>query len=300
MRILLCVLGCTIGLPTAPTQPVKLTEDAPTLGPPTPGDITGRIAPVGDVALLKAVSRATGRSYLPDRFDRKSGRFAFRNLPGDAAYDVCIRTGDGRSLEGIDLGFVDGRLLRIASLRRKQLGVPEEPPHAFGPPDVKELTKYVTDLKDFMEHRRILYVRGHGRRATILVELMRTRDFHARKSDEVIWRIELWYFERHFGGWERTANVERVLERRRIPFDAWRKVHVEYYPELSVSLDAEGESRPVEFKIPPKSDRSRGRVAGTDVKIKTDPHVSGLDVTPPLTTQPGGGRRSASRPAPSD
>ena len=192
MRILLCVLGCSLVVPGSASKPVKLIEDAPTVATPTPGDITGRITPTSDVALLEAVSRATNRSYMPERFDRKTGRFAFRNLPGDADYDTCIRTADGRNLEGIDLEFVDARLLRIAQVRRKQLGVPDEPSHAFSPHDVRELSRYVTDLKDFMERRRILYIRGHGRRATMLVELMRAQRPTAEEAQLRITANAVW------------------------------------------------------------------------------------------------------------
>jgi len=286
--ILLGTLGLSlcVGLAAAGRSAVNLQEDAPPIAAPKAGQISGRITPPEKIALIKAICRETRKAHLAAEFDAGTGVFVFRNLPGDANYDVIIRTNDGRSIEGIDLDFADSRLLRLAEVRRKQLSLPPELARKFTPDDVRELTKYVEDLKDFMDIRRILYLRGHGRRATMLVELMRARDFYARRGGEVIWRIELWYFENHFGGWERTANLEKVLERRRITADVWRKVHVEYYPQLSIHVDAKGNSRPVEFKIPEKPDPSRGRAADTPVRLKTKPHVSGLDVDVPAATQP--------------
>jgi len=279
-------LAVCVGLIAVGRSAVELREDAPPVAAPKAGHISGRITPPEKVALLKAVSRQTRQSYLAAEFDVRTGSFTFRNLPGDANYDLIIQTNDGRSIEGIDLNFADSRLLRLAEVRRKQLSLPPAPARKFTGDDVRELTKYVVDLKDFMEIRRMLYLRGHGKRATMLVELMRARDFYARRGGEVIWRIELWYFENHFGGWERTANLEKVLERRRIAADVWRKVHVEYYPQLSIHVDAKGSAGRVEFKIPEKPDPSRGRPANTPVRLETRPHVSGLDVKPSAESRP--------------
>ena len=265
---------------------VTLTEDSPPLEPPQPGEAAGTIRPADRVAELSAVSRASGKTYRPDVWDKATGRFAFRRLPGDATYDVCLKTAGGRTIEGIDLDFVDARMVRLAALRREQLGLPPDRQHRFGAADVEELLAYVRDLKDFMELRRVLYLRGHGRRATMLVELMRARDFYHSKDSELIWRVELWYFENQFGGWERPANQEQVLRRERIPEPAWRKIDVEWYPQLSVHVDPDGRSKPVDFEIPARPDPSRGRPANTDIEVKTTPHISGLDDEPPPASQP--------------
>lgn len=181
--------------------PLPLAEDPPLVGPPKTGSVTGTLSPAGIIKELRAVSRVTGDNFLPDQFDKATGRFTFDNLPGDARYDLIISLADGRGIEGIDLDFVDSRLLRLAEQRRRQLGLPAEPPRPFTAADAQEILKFVTDLKDFMDIRRVLYVAGQDRRATVLVELMRARDFHAAKPGEVIWRVELWYFQYYSGGW---------------------------------------------------------------------------------------------------
>jgi hypothetical protein len=186
-------------------------------------------------------------------------------------------------------------MLRLMAARREQLELPPEAPHDFSPDDVKALLTFVGDLKDFMEIRRPLYVRGHGRRATMLLELMRTRQFYASKG-EVIWRVELWYFENQYGGWEKLANQEVVLRRERITPGDWRRIDVAYYPELSAHVAADGTSKPIKFTLPPKTDASRGRPAGTAPELKTVPHVSGLDVKPPApTTRPAAEKAEAPR-----
>ena len=126
-----------------------------------------------------------------------------------------------------------------------------------------------------MDTNRLLYLHGDGETATALVELMRTKDFHAG-TGQLIWRVELWYFRKAGGGWERIPNVERVLRRKRCSPDDLKAVSVAYYPELSVYVDRQGKSDPVAFTLPAKEDPSRGRPAGSETKLKTKPHVLGV------------------------
>lgn len=254
----------------------EIAEDPPVATRPRGGSVAGRIAPAKKIARLYALSRVTGKRYQPARFDRKTGRFRFESLPGDATYDLGIVTADGARIEGIDLSWHEARLLRLVELRRKQLELPAPRPHKFTRADAKKLLRYVKDLKDFADVRRVLYLKGGGRRAVMLVEAMRVRDFHARKADQLIWRMELWYFQYQYGGWERVANVERVLERHRIPAAKWKLITLLYYPELSVYVDEQGRSKPVEFRIPEKLDPNRGRIADTEPRQDTKPIVVGV------------------------
>lgn len=258
---------------------VKLVDDPPPVRPAKTGKITGTIAPADKVAKIEAVARQKKRTYPVQAFDKKTGRFAFADLPGDATYDIRVVTTDGRTLEGIDLSFLDARLIRLAAARRKQLGLPPERKHPFTLRDVQELTKWVEDWEDFLEQRRILYIQGHGTRATLLVELMRTREFYS-SAGALVWRVELWYMKNEFGGWDRIANSELVLHRRRIQPAEWRKINLQYYPELSVYLSPAGESKPLHYRLPAKSDLSRGRLPNTNPVAKTTTHVGGLDVKP--------------------
>lgn len=258
---------------------VQLKEDPPTVSPPKSGQVSGTITPVGKVAKIEAVSRLTLKTYKPASFDKSTGRFRFADLPGDADYDVRVTTTDGRTIEGIDLAWIEARMLRLAALRRKQLDMPPEREESFDLDDAKAILKWVEDWKDFMEIKRVLYVNGMGKRATVLVELMRTREFHAA-GGKLVWRVELWYMQNEFGGWDRLANSERVLHRERITRDQWRKIDLQYFPELSVHVDPNGASKPLHFTLPAKGDLSRGRLANTKPDCKTAPHIYGLDTAP--------------------
>jgi hypothetical protein len=255
---------------------VQLVEDPPLIATPKPGDITGTITPPAKVASLEALSRATLKTYKCESFDKQSGAFRFAGLPGDAEYDVRVTTTDGGTVEGIDLSWIESRMLRLEAQRRKDLGLPPERSNPFGPDDVKAILKWVDDWKDFMELKRVLYLRGDGTRAVLLVELMRTRDFYSA-GGAFVWRMELWYMQNEFGGWDRLANAERVLHRKRISPDEWKRIDLQYYPELSVLIDAAGKCKPVHFTLPAKGDLSRGRLRNTEPTAKTDVHLSGLD-----------------------
>jgi len=271
---------------------VKLVDDPPPVKPPKSGGIEGKITSKAPIASLHAVSRVTKKKYQPYSFSKKTGSFTFTKLPGDATYDLCLRLDDGREIEGIDLNFVDVRLLKLAAERRKQLGLPPDRSRKFSRTDADQLLAYARDMEDFMEDRRVIYIKGHGRRATMLIELMRLRKFvaasGAARPGKIIWRVELWYFLEQRGGWERMANQERMLRRIEDTPANWSKAHIEYYPKLSVYLDAAGQAKAVDFQVPAKGDPTRGRAARTDPKMKTKSYILGLDVkaTSRPATQP--------------
>ncbi|MBT3201936.1 MAG: rhodanese-like domain-containing protein [Phycisphaerales bacterium] len=277
---------------------VKLVDDQPTVKPPKSGTIAGTISSKTEILSLHAVSRVTKKKYQPESFSKTRGKlkkFKFANLPGDADYDICLRLADGREIEGIDLSFVDSRLLKLADERRKQLGMPPERQKKFAQADADALVGYVRAMRDFMEDRRVICIKGHGRRATMLVELLRLRSFvaasGAARPGKIIWRVELWYFHEQRGGWRRVPNQERLLRHMEDTPKIWSKTHIEYYPKLSVHIDASGKAGDLNFTVPEKSDPTRGRGAGTDPKMKTKPRILGLDDA--AASQPAGTTKPA-------
>ncbi len=253
-----------------------LVEDRPLARKPKTGEVRGKLTPADNVARVWATHRPTGKTYQPTSFDANSGAFVFGNLPGAATYDVCLKTKTGRVIEGIDLSPSDAQLLKLAEKRRRQLGLAAERQHTFTRRDANAVVEWVANAKDFLEQRRVLYVKGHGRRATALVELMRTREFHA-SGGKLVWRVELWQFVNQFGGWDRLANTEITLRRLRVSPDPWRKVHVEWTPKLSVQIARDGSSKPIRFAIPDKAEPATSRPANSKPKLDTSPKVLGLD-----------------------
>ncbi len=254
---------------------LPLKADAPLCPKPQAGNVTGAILPPDRVKTIRLVSRATGKSYRCTEYDPNSGQFRFASVPGDASYDVCVTTGEGKEYQGVDLSFVDARLLRLADIRRRKLGLKRPRDYRFDQSDANSLLDWVKSWDDFLEDRRVLYIRGDGPKATMLVELMRTREFYA-SGGKLVWRVELWYFREKRGGWDRLPDQERTLRRERVSPEEFRKISVEYYPALTAFVDPNGQSEPVRFRLPKKPDASRGRPAGTDPKIEANPHILGL------------------------
>ena len=81
--------------------------------------------------------------------------------------------------------------------------------------DRKWLEDFVTQMPAFYDKSRVLHMAADHKHATLLVELARTRDFHSDKGGEIIYRVELWYFENLFGGWAKDKNTESVMVRWR-------------------------------------------------------------------------------------
>ncbi len=263
------------------TPPVTLTADPP-LPAAKPGTLKGHISPAAKIQSLRAICRATGAEYEPAAFDAQTGRFTFADLPGGAAYDICIATKDSRQIEGIDLSFVDARLEQLAAARRARLHLPAPSRGTFTRNDVRTIRRFVAHWRDFMDTRRVLYIQGWGNRAVVLVELLRLREFyHARKTGsglpDIVWRVELWYFTRQGDGWARIPNVERVLRRVRTTPSEWETISVEYDPRLTMTLDEAGRCTPLTYTIPDAPDPAKGRPAHTAPKLKTQPTISGVD-----------------------
>jgi len=275
-------LGCETGRAADPNGAdangcgFTLSEDKPLARKPKAGEVRGTLRPTDRIARIWATHRPTGKTYQPTSFDANSGAFVFGNLPGAATVDVCIETTSGRVIEGIDLSPPDPQLLKLAEKRRRQLGLPAEREHVFTRRDANAVVEWVANAKDFLEQRRVLYVKGHGRRATALVELMRTREFHA-SGGKLVWRVELWQFVNQFGGWDRIANTEITLRRLRVSPAQWRKVHVEWTPKLSVQIARDGAAKPITFTIPDKAAPATSRPANSKPKLETSPKVLGLD-----------------------
>jgi hypothetical protein len=258
-------------------EPEMLPEPEPPVQPSAKGSVQAVLRPAGMVKQVRLLHRPTGEVHAPAHWDKESGKVRFDSLPGGRNYDLQILTTDARTIEGIDLSFTDQRLLRLARRGRKLRDLPPWPPHAFLAADAKEIAEFVRRQEDFMDWSRTLYVQGHGRYATALVERMRTRAFYDGNG-ELIWRVELWYFQWEAGSWTRLANQEKVLRRERTTPRKWAQIDVSYLPALSVYVDEEGKSETVKLSLPEKTDPRRGRPARSEPKLPAQPFIDGLDV----------------------
>jgi len=130
----------------------------------------------------------------------------FPNLLPDTPYTVRINAADGVVLQGVDFSWYDA----------------EAPNPDAGPlteADRAEIRSIVTDVPSFYNKCEVVRAVGDHDRATVLVRLVRDKDFHAG-AGEVIWRMELWYFKNEAGGWAVVPQQNKVLQRVRFPTHA--------------------------------------------------------------------------------
>ena len=170
-------------------------------------------------------------------------------------------------------------MLRLAAKRRKELAVPAPRARAFTRADADALVKFVADREDFSDVNRPLYIRGDGGRAVMLVERIRTREFHAAKAGEMVWRTDLWYFTFDAGGWQLVGNTERLVERHRLLADAWSRFTVVYEAALSAHVDEHGKSQPIAYSLGEPLNPATGRIAGRPIAEAAKPIILGLPTT---------------------
>lgn len=111
---------------------------------------------------------------------------------------VNVETADGLRLVGVDMSWY-----RPVKPAAEQLS--EE--------DRAEIAELLT-VPSFSDRVEPLHLAGDADHVTALVQLVRDRDFHAGKG-ELIWRMELWYFEFANGGWLKVSQQNKVLDRQR-------------------------------------------------------------------------------------
>jgi hypothetical protein len=79
--------------------------------------------------------------------------------------------------------------------------------------DRKEIEGLLT-VPSFYNKVRLLELAGDNQHAVGLVELIRDTEFHA-SGTEIVWRVELWYFEFQNGGWAKVSQQNKIVDRQR-------------------------------------------------------------------------------------
>jgi hypothetical protein len=163
------------------------------------GTITGSLVQGPPGTSATAIDRATGKRH-PGRID--AGRIVIEALALDASYDLIIDAPD-RRLEGVDL-----------SVPRSDYE--EEQP--LTQEDRTTLTDLVRSLNKFEDEVEVLAIAGNIQHAAVLVNKLRTRPFVNSKPGEVVWRAEIWRFERPDETWIKVQDsLFTVLYRERLP-----------------------------------------------------------------------------------
>jgi hypothetical protein len=156
--------------------------------------------------ILKTSQDAPKDPFVYEGSIDEKGEFHIEHLLAGRTYDLIVWTRDVRGQvtrwEGACMDYHRAIL----------------PSTAATPEDRKAIEALITDPPQFYDKVRPLRIAADHQHATALVELIRTRDFHSERGGaggEVIYRVELWYFENLFGGWAKDNNTEKVLVRVR-------------------------------------------------------------------------------------
>ena len=180
------------------------------------GSIRGIVKQAEDIVSVKAVNRQSGKQFV-GIVDVKAQKITVPALPIEAAYDVLIETKE-QLLEGINLTVPRSEYEEEQSLAEE---------------DVKTIREKVLGLNQFEDVVEILTIEGNIQHAAILLNKVRTKPFVNSLPGEVVWRAELWHFQRPEETWlKATEELFIVLHRERLQGDAFEKKSVTFDPAL--------------------------------------------------------------------
>jgi len=180
------------------------------------GSISGTIDKPQTMVSVAAVNRST-RARFAGKFDRKSGQFTIGNLPLDATYDCVVDFGGAR-WEGINL-----RVPRSDYVEEQPLSTE----------DIATIKAKVRALNKFEDVVDVMAIEGNIQHAAILLNKLRTRPFFGSKPGEVVWRAELWHFERPEETWVKVQDeLFIVLYRERMNKSEYDKKAITFDPAL--------------------------------------------------------------------
>lgn len=165
------------------------------------GSITGTITKPAGVTSVVAVSRGSGEQHV-GTIDLESGKFRIPGIRPGTPYDCVIEFADSK-LEGINLSVPRSDYVEEQPLEDEEIEILKEKAH--------RLDKFATQID-------VLAVRGNIQHASILLNKVRRGSYEGGGGGEVVWRAELWHFERPEETWVKVQHeMFIVLYRERIP-----------------------------------------------------------------------------------
>ncbi len=125
------------------------------------------------------------------------------------------------------------------------------------------IVDWVAHLNLFENKKRVLDMDGTGERARVLVERLRDDEAGPTTLDVLeptaFWRIEIWEFNKHYGGWTKDKAV--VVVREQVPIRVFRTYRRMFEKRLGgIRVPADGAASVAPFEVPEKPDAARGRV----------------------------------------
>jgi hypothetical protein len=182
------------------------------------GTIKGKVDRPTEVTSVRAVDREEEKDkFFPGKVDAATGTFTITGLPLDKTYDVVFDVGPVR-LEGVNL-------------KVPRSDFEEEQPLAKE--DIDSLTKAVNLLNKFEDRIEIMTITGNIQHAAVVLNKLRTTPFYDSKPGEVIWRLEVWRFEKPEETWVKVQDdLFLVMYRERLQKAAFEKKALTLDPSL--------------------------------------------------------------------
>jgi hypothetical protein len=181
------------------------------------GTITGSFDRPAAVTAVAAVDRDRADKQYPGKIDAKTGAYTIEGLPLGATYDVVLTAG-AVTLEGVNV-------------RVPHSDYEEEQP--LTKEDAAALEKIARSLNVFENEVDVLGVLGNIQHAAVVLNKRKTNGFYGSKPGEIVWRLEVWRFERPEDHWvKRQDELAAVHYRRRLPKDEYAKISVTLDPAL--------------------------------------------------------------------
>ncbi len=182
-----------------------------------PGVISGRLDKAGVLNAARAVNRDEPDRKYPGEVDTKTGAFVIKGLPLGRTYDVILEAGPA-ILEGVNLKVMRSDFEEEQPLTKE---------------DAETITKTALALNKFENKVEVLGVFGNIQHAAVVLNKLRTEAFVNSSPGEMIWRLEVWRFERPDETWiKRQDELATVHYRKRMQKIDFAKIALTLEPAL--------------------------------------------------------------------
>jgi hypothetical protein len=196
------------------------------------GAITGTVVTPKGVTAVTAIDRGDEQDKTyKGTIDAKTGKFTIADLPVGRTYDVLIDAGAVR-LQGVNLKVPASDFEEEMPLTKA---------------DITAIKKICKNLNKFENEVEVMVVRGNCQHAAAILNKKRTTPFYESKPGEMIWRLEVWRFEKPEDDWLKSQEeLGVVLYRERLQKSAFEKKAVTLDPSLGgVELTAKEKTKDV-------------------------------------------------------